>query len=227
VHVQSRDPSSNALSEKDATIAFTAILNSILQQNAISYFAKCVQYLDGGLDMLFKVHAIKLILTLTRCLCHAFDQDMDLPDTVEAPIAELNTEFSSWLGRYQKSTHPCDYCRSKSLECFIYNNNTTDGKSSGCSPCNALFRPCSFNTSEKMMVAQKSRTRLDTLDIVAENCERMFGGLTGKKPLRSLGYMGPIEDEGPENKGPKKGAAAARYVSAENVVSENRVTSFA
>jgi len=60
------------------------------------------------------------------------------------------------------------------------------------------------------MIMRKSRTALDTLDIVAENSERLYGGLTGKKPMRSLGHMGPIEDEQPEDK-PKKGAAAARF----------------
>ncbi|KAF2642641.1 hypothetical protein P280DRAFT_423491 [Massarina eburnea CBS 473.64] len=145
------------------------------------------------------------------CLCHAFDQDAGIPDLPdEAPAPEWNNDFSSWLPHYQKPAHACEYCRSRSLECFIYNNK--DGKSEGCSPCNALFRPCSFNSSANVMVVQKSRTSLDTLDMVAEHSERLFGGPTGKKPLRSLGYMGPIEDEDTEDRGhPKKGAAAARF----------------
>jgi hypothetical protein len=60
------------------------------------------------------------------------------------------------------------------------------------------------------MIMRKSRTALDTLDSVAENSERLYGGLTGKKPMRSLGHMGPIEDEQSDDK-PKKGAAAARF----------------
>ncbi|KAF1952463.1 hypothetical protein CC80DRAFT_495268 [Byssothecium circinans] len=144
------------------------------------------------------------------CLCHAFNQDVGVADLQnEAPAQEFNTDFSSWLPHYQKPAHPCEYCRSRSLDCFIYNSK--DGKAEGCSPCNALFRPCSFNSSANVMVVQKSKTSLDTLDMVAENSERLFGGPTGKKPLRSLGFTGPIEDEGTEDRGPKKGAAAARF----------------
>ena len=58
---------------------------------------------------------------------------------------------------------------------------------------------------------QKSRTTLDTLDSVAENSERMFGGLTGKKPMRCLGHQGPIEEDEAGDNAPKKGAAAARF----------------
>jgi hypothetical protein len=47
-----------------------------------------------------------------------------------------------------------------------------------CSPCNALFRPCSFVDKEKI-TALKQRTALDTLDVVVEDNERCFGGLTG------------------------------------------------
>ncbi|KAF2690162.1 hypothetical protein K458DRAFT_474478 [Lentithecium fluviatile CBS 122367] len=145
------------------------------------------------------------------CLCHAFDQDSTLPDLLQdetVPTEDFNTDFSSWLPRYQKPATPCDYCRSKSLECFIYNGG--EGKSSGCSPCNALFRPCSFNSDDQVMTMRKSKTALDTLDSVAENSERLYGGLTGRKPMRSLGHTGPIEYEPTEDK-PKKGAAAARF----------------
>jgi hypothetical protein len=120
---------------------------------------------------------------------------------------EFNTDFSTHLPRYQKPTHPCTYCRSRGLECFIY-----DSDGSGrvrCSPCNALFRPCSFSDPEKMP-ALKQKTALDTLDVVGEDDERCFGGLTGKKQMRSLGHMGPIEDDIGEDR-PKKGAAAARF----------------
>ncbi|CAI6324712.1 unnamed protein product [Periconia digitata] len=146
------------------------------------------------------------------CLCHAFDQDPGLPDHVNDEVAteDFNTDFSHWLPHYQKAVQPCDHCRSKSMECFIiYRAN--DGKPSACSPCKALFRPCSFNTSEQQLVIQKSKTSLDTLGIVAEHSEQLFGGQTGKKPLRSLGYIGPIEDESVGENGPKRGAAAARF----------------
>ncbi|KAG9386606.1 homeobox and c2h2 transcription factor [Pyrenophora tritici-repentis] len=126
---------------------------------------------------------------------------------VQATSTDFNTDFSSWLPRYQKPTQPCAYCRSKSLECFIYNKNGSNN--SGCSPCNALFRPCSFSDPQKMPGMQQ-RTALDTLDVVAEDDTRHFGGLTGKKQMRSLGHVGPIDENGGDE-GPKKGAAAARF----------------
>ena len=122
--------------------------------------------------------------------------------------ADFNTDFSTHLPRYQKPANPCDYCRSKALECFIY-----DSDGSGrvrCSPCNALFRPCSFSDSERLP-ALKQKTALDTLDVVGEDDERCFGGLTGRKQMRSLGHMGPIEDDNQDDERPKKGAAAARF----------------
>lgn len=57
----------------------------------------------------------------------------------------------------------------------------------------------------------RQRTALDTLDVVAENDIRHVGGLTGKKQMRSLGHLGPIEDGREDDEGPKKGAAAARF----------------
>tara|TARA_R110002003_G_scaffold70_9_gene6367 strand:+ start:21597 stop:22196 length:600 start_codon:yes stop_codon:yes gene_type:complete len=61
------------------------------------------------------------------------------------------------------------------------------------------------------MPALKQKTALDTLDVVGEDDERCFGGLTGKKPMRCLGHMGPIEDDNQGDERPKKGAAAARF----------------
>lgn len=58
---------------------------------------------------------------------------------------------------------------------------------------------------------QMKRTALDTLHSVAEVSERTFGGLTGRKPMRSLGHQGPIDEEEAELTGPKKGAAAVRF----------------
>jgi hypothetical protein len=61
------------------------------------------------------------------------------------------------------------------------------------------------------MPALKQRTALDTLDVVGEDDERCFGGLTGRKQMRSLGHLGPIEDDNPGEERVKKGAAAARF----------------
>lgn len=150
-------------------------------------------------------------LTATSCR-HGFQEDFTAPSALEDETVhnepEWNPDFSSWIPRYHKPAHPCEYCRSKSLECFIYNAGG-DG-SAGCSPCNALFRPCSFSDPEKMPM-QKSRTALDTLDVVTENSEHHFGGLTGKKQMRSLGHVGPIEDDLAGDNTVKKGAAAARF----------------
>ncbi|KAJ8113405.1 hypothetical protein OPT61_g4452 [Boeremia exigua] len=120
---------------------------------------------------------------------------------------EFNTDFSSWLPGYQKPANPCEYCRSRSLECFIYNAKG-DG-TSGCSPCNNLFRPCSFSNPE-VMPYQRQRTALDTLDVVGENDVHQWGGLTRRKQLRSKGHIGPIDDDSGDM-GPKKGAAASRF----------------
>jgi hypothetical protein len=57
----------------------------------------------------------------------------------------------------------------------------------------------------------RQRTALDTLDVVDEDETRCLGGLTGRKQMRSLGHVGPIEDENEGEQGPKKGAAAARF----------------
>jgi hypothetical protein len=121
---------------------------------------------------------------------------------------DFNTDFSTWLPTYRKSVQPCEYCRSMSLECFVYNVDGT--KQLGCSPCNALFRPCSFSNPERMP-AMKQRTALDTLDVVAENDTRCFGGLTGRKQMRSLGHIGPITDDSTGEQSSKSAAGAARF----------------
>ncbi|KAH6881484.1 hypothetical protein BKA58DRAFT_371652 [Alternaria rosae] len=143
-----------------------------------------------------------------NCLLDDDSGELENSASIQPASADFNTNFSSWLPTYQKPVQPCEYCRSKSLECFIYN---ADGsKRPGCSPCNALFRPCSFSNPERMP-GMRQRTALDTLDVVAENDVRHLGGLTGKKQMRSLGHLGPIEDGKEDDEGPKKGAAAARF----------------
>lgn len=94
---------------------------------------------------------------------------------------EFNNDFSSWIPRYSKPEQACDYCRSRQLECF----KTFEGQKS-CSPCNALFRSCSFD--EVQQPEKRQRGLLDTLDNVPENECRELGGLTGIKSLRSLGH---------------------------------------
>jgi hypothetical protein len=62
-----------------------------------------------------------------------------------------------------------------------------------------------------MMPALRQNTALDTLDVVGEDDERCFGGLTGRKQMRSLGHVGPIDEDNQGDDRPKKGAAAARF----------------
>ncbi|KAF2739645.1 hypothetical protein EJ04DRAFT_456845 [Polyplosphaeria fusca] len=146
------------------------------------------------------------------CLCHGFHEDFDIPAELqetsqpETTQQEFNNDFSAWIPRYAKPDTPCDYCRSLGLECFIY----ASGTSKSCSPCNALFRSCSFSQPNAENNKMRSRTTLDTLDVVGEDEVRLFGGLTGKKPMRMLGHVGPIENDDADN-APKKGAAAARF----------------
>ncbi|EMD93289.1 hypothetical protein COCC4DRAFT_49159 [Bipolaris maydis ATCC 48331] len=137
------------------------------------------------------------------------DDSRGLVQSTDAQTTDIdfNTDFSTWLPTYQKSVQPCEYCRSMSLECFIYNVDGT--KQLGCSPCNALFRPCSFSNPERMP-AMKQRTALDTLDVVAENDMRCFGGLTGRKQMRSLGHVGPITDDNGDQCS-KSAAVSARF----------------
>jgi hypothetical protein len=116
--------------------------------------------------------------TNAKTLSYLTQEDLQ---AITNPVADFNTDFSVHLPRYQKSAHPCDYCRSKALECFIYDCDGTGRVR--CSPCNALFRPCSFSDTEKMP-ALRQKTALDTLDVVGEDDERCFGGLTGRKQMR-------------------------------------------
>jgi hypothetical protein len=149
-----------------------------------------------------------MVLTCTRCPLDDNAGVLEHSTSTQQASADFNTDFSSWLPPYQKPAQSCEYCRSKSLECFIYNVDGSERP--GCSPCNALFRPCSFSNPERMS-GMRQRTALDTLDVVAENDIRHIGGLTGKKQMRSLGHLGPIEDGKEDDAGPKKGTAASRF----------------
>lgn len=149
-----------------------------------------------------------IVLTCTSVPSDDDSGALEQSNSAQPTSTDFNTDFSSWLPRYQKPAHPCEYCRSRSLECFVYNSDGS--KQTGCSPCNALFRPCSFSNPERMP-GMRQRTALDTLDVVAENDTRHFGGLTGKKQMRSLGHLGPIEDGKEDDEGLKKGAAGARF----------------
>lgn len=92
-------------------------------------------------------------------------------------------DFPSWIPRISVPTFPCDYCRSRQLECLL----VCEGRSS-CSSCIALFRECSFarkRPDAKEDDVPPEPRRLDTLHGVSEDAVT-GGGLTGKRSLRSL-----------------------------------------
>nr|GFD46196.1 hypothetical protein [Tanacetum cinerariifolium] len=74
--------------------------------------ADMAQFFDFGEAAMPDASAIQ---TSERQLLDAFLET----DNIQAE--EFNTDFSSWLPGYQKPVNPCDYCLSRSLECFIYN----------------------------------------------------------------------------------------------------------
>lgn len=138
-------------------------------------------------------------LILFSCLCHGFMDDIfaeqqlvDLNifdgqppsgDALCGPMEtqEFNNDFSSWIPRYSKPEQACDYCRDRQLDCFtftLYEGHTT------CSPCNALFRHCSF--SKAPTDQQRPKGALDTLHLVPEDVCQEQGAMTGLKSLKSF-----------------------------------------
>ena len=89
---------------------------------------------------------------------------------------EFSAEFSSWTPRFSKPIEPCDYCRSRQLECFL-----VEGQSACCSPCVALFRQCSFADTEP----RPKQKGMNTLHLVPEDVCQERGALTGIASLRS------------------------------------------
>jgi hypothetical protein len=119
------------------------------------------------------------------------DFGLDEPDCDTSLQPENYANFKSWIPRYSKPDRACDYCRSKRLECFF----TYDGQHF-CSPCNALFRQCSFATHET-----RPNVVMDTLHTVAEDHVTEQGAMTGITALKSWDRAGfdYLEDE---NEGP-------------------------
>lgn len=107
--------------------------------------------------------------------------------------AEDYANFAKWIPRFGRPDQPCEYCRSSHLDCwFTFANQTA------CSPCNALFRPCSFSTQEA-----KSSAVMDTLHVVQEDSTVERGSLTGVVALKSWDRSGADiqdDDERPSRK---------------------------
>ncbi|EKG15704.1 Homeobox [Macrophomina phaseolina MS6] len=134
--------------------------------------------------------------TVGKCLLHPHDDgclctsrstsqvDLTQPiaETADADFMatnDLNNDwtlnFSNYISRYHKPDNPCDYCRLRHLDCFL----TFEGQT-GCSPCNALFRTCSFDVPANQ---RKSRNTIDTLHHVTEDVCQEFGALTSTKTM--------------------------------------------
>lgn len=125
----------------------------------------------------------------------------ELPDAVENPADPMG-DFASWIPRYSKPEHPCDYCRSHHLECFLTFENQR-----GCSPCNALFRACSFGQPR----SRAPRGAIDTLHVVDEDVCTESGRLTKYKHLRSLGGPGVDTSNDPPEERPSGAKSGARF----------------
>jgi hypothetical protein len=133
-----------------------------------------------------------------------------MADLDELPDAEIDPndpmgDFASWIPRYSKPEDPCNYCRTHQLECFM----TFEGQTT-CSPCNALFRACSFNQPRSRL----PKGAIDTLHVVDENVCAETGDFTKYKHLRSLGgpSVDPSNDPPDERQsGAKSGARFSRH----------------
>ncbi|KAK4569380.1 hypothetical protein LTR86_003143 [Recurvomyces mirabilis] len=142
------------------------------------------------------------------CLCHGFLGDWGVAAPLPAVTETFTTpgldepdysKFENWIPRFVRPEKPCDYCKSKRLDCYLQRGQAS------CTPCKSLFRECSLTNSqtlESVNYFDKDRgTFLDTLHAVDEDqcCQ---GGLTGIKTLRSKGHSGTVtppvfEDDAP------------------------------
>lgn len=75
---------------------------------------------------------LSIVLTCTSVPSDDDSGALEQSNSAQPTSTDFNTDFSSWLPRYQKPAHPCEYCRSRSLECFVYNSDGS--KQTGCSP---------------------------------------------------------------------------------------------
>ncbi|KAK3664034.1 hypothetical protein LTR22_004997 [Elasticomyces elasticus] len=122
-----------------------------------------------------------------NCICHGLMSDWPLEPNASITQLALDepdySQFENWIPRFIRPVKPCDYCKSKRLDCFLTRGETT------CNPCRSLFRCCSLKNSNTLestnYVDKHSGTFLDTLHAVDENAAKEQGTFTGVKPLRS------------------------------------------
>lgn len=117
------------------------------------------------------------------CLCDKIIADfgLDEPDCDTSLQPENYANFKAWIPRYAKPDTACNYCRAKGLECFF----TYEGQN-WCSPCNALFRQCSFATHGHT----RPNIVMDTLHTVSEDHVQEQGALTGITAMKSWDRAG-------------------------------------
>ncbi|KAI7507443.1 hypothetical protein KC347_g6890 [Hortaea werneckii] len=145
------------------------------------------------------------------CLCHGFLGDCTVTEAAPAPIPASApaagvdepdySRFEDWIPRFCWPERPCDYCRTRRLNCFM-----SRGQAS-CNACASLFRECSFANTRTLeafnQVDNGTSDLLDTLHSVDEDTVRDQGTMTGIKPLASKrGALSgtstpPIRDDAP------------------------------
>ena len=132
------------------------------------------------------------VISSDRCFddLQDFDEDLDLCPQAE-PATALDTadtemagfdDFPSWIPGWIIPSVPCDYCRSRQLECMVIYKGQD-----ACTSCVTLFRCCSFNR-EKVpgpKNAQGEPPGLATLHGVSEDSVTTCGEKIGRRLLRS------------------------------------------
>lgn len=148
----------------------------------------------------------QLLIILLSCECERLITDFGLnqPDTTVLQVDNY-ANFAAWIPRYNKPGRGCEYCRSKQLECwFTYEGQHT------CSPCNALFRSCSFSNQ-----GSRPDVVMDTLHVVQEDQSQELGGLTGIKAMKSYDRSAfDDEDHSSRKTGARFPRAAVRVLKA-------------
>ena len=84
-----------------------------------------------------------------------------------------------WIPKFIRPEKPCDYCRSRRLNCY-----KTRGEAK-CTACSTLFRECSLETHDAILDIPEFA--LDTLHVVDEDIVKEQGTMTGIKQLKSKG----------------------------------------
>lgn len=97
--------------------------------------------------------------------------------------AEDYSRFQDWIPRFVQPDEPCDYCRSRHLQCYLSYGKLT------CTACDTLFRSCSFakvdSHSHSPGSVPSDMGVLDTLHPVTEDVTQEQGALTSTRALKT------------------------------------------